>query len=274
MKYSILRGFIVIGVMAAFSTVAKADHRWSIYHWATDQKPIILQVVDSVTPDWQAEMDESIAAWNLSTELSMVVTSANDRSRIRKRCKMQSGQVRICNASYGGTGWLGIATIGITSGDGTERVIVEGSVKINDFYSSYWTDQSKKNHVMCQEIGHIHGIDHTSTDGTSQCTCMDYSCDQNSQWPNAHDYELLDDIIYNHLDSFNSYDDGISDPVADEPCNAPPGKGCNKNTNAGPTPMGVLVHSDRAYQLWVARRPGGGLWIHHVRLAVKGDHGH
>lgn len=267
MKYGFLRSIVVIGVMTAFSTTAMAEHSWSIYHWASKEKPFILQVVASVTADWEVEMDESIVAWNKSTELSMLVTSYDDKSRTRKRCKMQSGQIRICNASYGGTGWLGIATIGIAAGDNNERVIVEASVKINDFYSSYWADQTMKNHVMCQEIGHILGLNHTSTDGTSQATCMDYSWDEFSQWPNAHDYEMLDDFIYNHIDSFNSYDDGSTDPV-DDTCNAPPGKGCNKNNNAGSTPMGVMIHSDRAFQLWVARRPGGGLWIHHVRLAV------
>lgn len=55
-------------------------------------------------------------------------------------------------------------------------------------------------HVMCQEIGHTTGLGHTSEDGSSQQTCMDYSQDPGSTAPNAHDYAQLESI-YAHLDS-------------------------------------------------------------------------
>ena len=54
---------------------------------------------------------------------------------------------------------------------------------MNDFYQSYWAIPGEKNHVICQEIGHVLGLGHTSEDGTSQGTYMDYSTDINSQWP-------------------------------------------------------------------------------------------
>ena len=46
------------------------------------------------------------------------------------------------------------------------------------------------------------------------------------EFPNGHDYEQLE-IIYGHTDSYNSYTGG-STGGGSEPCNAPPGKGCNK----------------------------------------------
>ncbi len=42
---------------------------------------------------------------------------------------------------------------------------------------------------MCQEIGHVFGLDHTSTDGSDQNTCMDYSDDTTPDKPNKHDFE-------------------------------------------------------------------------------------
>jgi hypothetical protein len=44
---------------------------------------------------------------------------------------------------------------------------------------------------MCQEVGHLFGLGHTSEGGSSQGTCMDYSNSPDSQWPNAQDYDML-----------------------------------------------------------------------------------
>jgi hypothetical protein len=49
---------------------------------------------------------------------------------------------------------------------------------------------------MCQEVGHTFGLGHTSTDGSSQNTCMDYysntsSSDWTSTGPNQHDFDQL-----------------------------------------------------------------------------------
>ncbi|MDP9436984.1 MAG: hypothetical protein M3P93_18075 [Actinomycetota bacterium] len=68
--------------------------------------------------------------------------------------------------------------------------------------------------MLCQEVGHTFGLGHTSEDGSSQATCMDYSRSSDtdvtadlatitsgsSVTPNAHDFEQLAGI-YAHADS-------------------------------------------------------------------------
>jgi hypothetical protein len=254
----------IVLALALLTSTANAGHTWGNYHWARTANPIPLKVIDSVSNGWQYELDTALGEWNQSSVLDMTVGSTNDSRRTRKQCRMKAGQMRVCNAAYGFNGYLGWATIGIKDGH-----IDRGTAQVNDSYSSYWADPNEKHHVMCQEIGHVFGLGHTSTDGSSQGTCMDYSSDPASISPNAHDYQLLVDI-YNDTDSYNSYDDGSES--SSNVCNAPPGKGCNKNNAGvglgadGSPPMGVRVYKGKHQEIWVASRPDGGLWIHHIRL--------
>ena len=125
-----------------------------------------------------------------------------------KNCRPTSGRVEVCNASYGNTGWLGVAQIWLTG----SVHIVQGTVKNNDYYfgsSTYaYNNTAEMQHVICQEIGHTLGLDHQSTDGSSLNTCMDYyhntsASDTKSTHPNQHDYDELA-TIYTHLDSFTT----------------------------------------------------------------------
>ena len=268
-----LTGVAATSALLVASVPAHATHSWSTYHWARTANPMPLQVVDSVTSDWQFELDTSLAEWNESGALSMEITSANDSKKNRKRCNAVSGQMRVCNGTYGNNGWLGLASINIDSGGH----IVKGTAKVNDTYSSVWADPNEKRHVMCQEIGHVFGMGHTSEDGSSQKTCMDYSRDPDSISPNDHDYELLD-IIYQHLDSYNSYavaDGGGGGGGGGGTCNAPAGKGCNKfgaSSEVGP-PMGLPVQVGLHHEIWVASDGQGGYWVHHIRVAPgSNDH--
>lgn len=110
---------------------------------------------------------------------------------------------------------------------------------------------------MCQEIGHLFGLGHTSEDGSSQGTCMDYSSSPNSTRPNSHDYNLLLEI-YNHTDSSNTWSaSSASTPLTAE-----------QHSMAGQIPMGVRVHKGVFHEIWAAGDGRGGTWIHHVTLAA------
>lgn len=264
---SLIAGASIFAVMAALGGPASASHTWNNYHWARTSHPMPLQVIDGVTSDWQFELTTSVAEWNVSEVLDMTITSADDSSRTRRQCRLVSGQMHVCNQAYGYNGWLGLATIGLDSQGHIDR----GSAQMNDTYSSYWADPNEKRHVMCQEIGHVFGLDHTSEDGSSQGTCMDYSMSPSSISPNQHDYDQLT-AQYSHFDNYISYDDGGGSGGG---CSAPPGKGCNKNGQSLDAPAGIpagaiRVHASKFEEIWVKGRPDGGHWVFYVRLAPTG----
>jgi hypothetical protein len=258
--------------LIAFATplmapAAHAGHTWNNYHWARTSNPVPLKVIDSVTSDWQFEFDTALDEWSNPTDgatdvFDLPIDSASDSNRTRKQCKMEAGKMRVCNADYGFNGWLGLASIGLDSNGHIDR----GTAKVNDSYSSYWQDPNEKRHVMCQEIGHLFGLGHTSEDGSSQETCMDYSQDPSSISPNQHDYDLLA-AMYAHLDSYNSYDDGFGGGGGG--CN-PRSPKCNPSAPDGVPAGAIAVHRGPFSEIWVMNRPDGGLWIFHVRLAPGG----
>lgn len=256
---------------------ALANHSWSNYHWARQTNPLPLRVVDSVTSRWQFAFEESLSRWSQSSKIDNVVVAVAEDSKLRRRCPMVLGQMRVCNAAYGQNGWLGLATIYIDS----SGHITQGTTKINDSYEWYYAAHpGEDNHVTCQEIGHIYGLGHTSEDGSTQGTCMDYSSSLDSQWPNAHDYAQLDSI-YAHVDSYNSYDAGSGGGGGGgSGCNAPAGKGCNaKHAASGGIPPGaVRVHyrpghdGHLGHADWVLPDGKDGMWLYHATLVPEDEH--
>lgn len=117
-----------------------------------------------------------------------------------RNCRPTTGRVEVCNAAYGNTGWLGVASISITGG----THITQATVKLNDTYFStaQYNTTAWRNLVSCQEVGHTLGLDHQdeTSDNPNLGTCMDYTNDPSTnQHPNKHDYDELV-TIYSHLD--------------------------------------------------------------------------
>jgi hypothetical protein len=186
--------------VASFSVV-NASHSWGGYHWARTQNPFTLKLGDNVSPAWDSYLATISSDWSASGVLDTTIVSGQGG----KNCRPTSGRVEVCNKKYGRNGWLGLAQIWVSG-----LHITQGLTKVNDTYFSTPTYDTPawKNLVLCQEVGHTLGLDHQDEnfDNSNLGTCMDYTSDPSSnQYPNAHDYSMLEDI-YAHLDGITTLD--------------------------------------------------------------------
>ena len=242
--------------IAVGSASVQASHSWNGYHWARTTSSFNLQTLDSTTPggtnaNWPALLSTAASEWSQSNSLNLVTSSFDNSSQARRKCSAVPGKIRVCNQAYGKNGWLGLASINLDA----NGHISQGTAKMNDSYASvYAGDPNEARHVMCQEVGHTFGLGHTSEDGSSQNTCMDYSSSPTSVAPNSHDMQELG-IVYGHLDSYNSYSTTAAVTAAEA------------HSMAGETPLGALVHQGAFEEVYVAPDGKGGLWIHHAFLA-------
>ncbi|MEO8380909.1 MAG: hypothetical protein ABI779_14690 [Acidobacteriota bacterium] len=190
-------------VSAQQRSVAPNSHSWGSYHWARTANPFTVKLGDNVGSAWDAYLTTASSDWTQSVVLNTTIVAGQSNNN----CRMTLGRVEVCARTYGNNGWLGLASINISGNH-----ITQGSVKMNDTYfnTSTYNNPNERLHVMCQEVGHTFGLDHQSTDGSSQNTCMDYFSNTGanagstlSTHPNAHDYSQLS-TIYSHLDSTNT----------------------------------------------------------------------
>jgi len=189
--------FILIAMLAAFPFSASANHSWNGYHWARTSNPFTLKVGDNVGTAWDSVLNTTISDWSQSTVLNLTKVAGGAKPR---NCRPTSGRVEVCNATYGNTGWLGVAQIWASGSH-----ITQGTVKLNDTYfnTPTYNTTAWRNLVSCQEVGHTIGLDHQDEnfDNANLNTCMDYTNNPGTnQHPNQHDYDELQSI-YSHLDS-------------------------------------------------------------------------
>jgi len=191
-KLASLAGLMTVTAVVLAGT-ASANHSWGGYHWARTSNPFKIKLGDNVSGAWDSMLVKASSDWSQSTVLDAPIVPGGKRPR---SCRPTSGQVEVCSANYGNTGWLGLAQIWVTGG----THITQGVVKNNDYYfgsSSYqYNNTAEMQHVICQEIGHTFGLDHQSTSGASLDTCMDYyhntsSSDTKSTSPNPGDDDEL-----------------------------------------------------------------------------------
>ena len=248
---------ILLLLTFALPGASMADHAWGKYKWKPSSIPFNLDLGDNVNSDWDGHLLGASTDWTVSTVLDTTVvpgsTTADPLS-----CNPEAGNVQVCNAEYGNNNWLGLAQI-YTRG----FTIIAGLAKLNDTYynTSTYDTPAWRRMVMCQEVAHTFGLDHQDeTFGNVNLgSCMDYTNDPDgsidkemtNEHPNQHDYDQLE-IIYPIAETTD--DGGGGGGV----CNAPPGKGCNKNNAVGGhAQWGQLVSGHGGTEIY-ERNLGGG----------------
>jgi hypothetical protein len=207
---------VLVLALAAFPTSVSANHSWGKYHWARQTATFTLKLGNNVSSGWSTYLSTASSDWSVSTVLDTNVVAGSTSG---STCAPTSGRVEVCNANYGGTGWLGVASIWTTRG----AHIVQGTAKMNDYYfnQAQYNTAAWRRLVMCQEVAHTFGLDHQDENfnNPNLGTCMDYTSDPDgppsNEHPNAHDYEQLV-TIYSHTDRFTTV--GMAAPK-----DAPPG---------------------------------------------------
>eukprot|EP00934_Nitzschia_sp_Nitz4_P000368 Nitzschia sp. Nitz4//scaffold77_size91520//67731//69185//NITZ4_004901-RA/size91520-augustus-gene-0.76-mRNA-1//-1//CDS//3329558024//368//frame0 len=242
--------FVLASLAGSSLLVNAADHR-SGYHWARSSDSsftlgIVRSVENDATNDWLSEWDLVLDEWNKSDALDLTTIEGDNDEASRKSCSYIDGYVHVCNADYGTTTWSGQAVWTYTTWNapsGHEGHMMSCKVLLNDNASVYSEEQK----VLCHEIGHCLGLGHTSEDGSSQGSCMDYASGvAESRTPSAEDYTVLEDV-YGHADTWDSYEivESGSDPTAApvEPTSSPtstPTASPTKGPTSSPTRAPVV----------------------------------
>ena len=175
---TISRAALIASVAVTFSAPAGATHAWNNYHWArtgtTTTAPLSLKVNKAITSVWTTSVNTAIGDWNGRSVLSLTNQAAPSGTSAR-RCGPITGQILVCNYSYGPRGWLGLASINIDS----SNHITTGTTKLNDSYfnTATYDKPEWRALVACQEIGHDFGLGHQDEtfDNPNKGSCMDYT---------------------------------------------------------------------------------------------------
>ena len=176
---------IALALLIIPTGVAFAENAWATYHWPTgDLNPSVKDRTKSSLYDVSAGVQEWVG---LETPIQPVVVSGK-------------GQITVKEASN--TFWLGLARIFI---DG-EGHITKGEVQLNTRLLAGY-GPAAADHVLCQEIGHVLGLDHNRT---ALDTCMnDQATLGSATSPNIHDADTFN-VIYGHSDTIPEEDGGGS----------------------------------------------------------------
>ena len=204
------RKFVSMALLVVLMVAAVpvfAAHSWSTYHWRRTSAQVTPPVTMNLTGAWPNYASRVMTDWNAS----VVIESPWSYGAISsaKRCTSATGQIEVCNATYGQNGWLGIAGISLSGGH-----IVKGYTKLNDTYfnTAKYNTPAWRRMVFCQEVGHDYGLGHVNENFNDPNTgsCMDYTNDPSgtkgtngtlsNEYTNSHDYAQLE-IQYGHVDA-------------------------------------------------------------------------
>jgi len=229
-------------------STAMARNQWANYHWefpsGQDQLTINVNNCQDGThlygynpndhfsgpnANWNTEIGnadtdivvEDDSCPGLSTNTADPIGTFNDRkvNHIYDATDPDgAGTVNAFNASYGNTGWVGVAIVELIPSSGDNH-IVYGEVHLNDYYAGVYDAYNKPlvmRKIQCQEIGHTFGLDHVKKDNSCMYSSMAFI--GSDYEPNGHDGGMFDKITHGHGTSEPppSVDDGGGDDFCDK----------------------------------------------------------
>jgi len=268
--------------LVAFSSDAQAGHSWGNYHWARTSNPFTLNLGDNVsqaistdpTSNWDtylatASSDVANQGWDHSTVLDTDIISPGGVDP--KTCKPKTGRVDVCNAKYGRNGWLGVAGVYASGAH-----ITKSYVKLNDTYfnTTKYNTPGWRNLVMCQEIGHAFGLDHTDEvhDNPNLGSCMDYTndpdggtggaseTDLSNEYPGGDDPTTTDavesDHDYAHLNTIYEHLDGTT-TISNSSTASPMPPAASQGDDNSQREWGRKIRDSGKLELWELDLGGG-----------------
>jgi len=165
----------------------KTTHSWPTKNGNINGLDLELQ--NALDETWQDEFSLAVEDWDEGTPDALTLSTKRVAVDYTT-CSPVEGVMKVCNANYGETGWLGINEVLKTVPGG---VIIQSVAKMNEHYLLN-AGQDDRQYTMCHEIGHGFGLPHTDEDfnNADLGNCLDYSSrPENNLHPDESNYLRL-----------------------------------------------------------------------------------
>lgn len=143
-----------------------------------------LEILNALDEDWQTLFDTVIQDWSQSSVLDLYPK----RVDVDYQCSRVQGAMKICNANFGETGYLGFNEVEYMG-----NVILSSVAQMNEYYL-YNADDTQRQYTLCHELGHGFGLPHTDENpyNTDLGNCMDYTLKpENNLHPGESNFQRL-----------------------------------------------------------------------------------
>ncbi len=202
---SMVRGCAAAAALAVAGSASASGQSWNGYYWARTGL-LTIGLGNNLSSTWQPFLNNVAAQWSVDPISDLKVVAGKTTS---STCRPSYGGIQVCNANYGANGWLGYANVWTNGGQ-----ILQATVRLNEHYFSMakYNTAAWRAKVICEEVGHTLGLDHTNTNKKDLNTgsCMDYTNDPSgtkgtngtlaNTAPNAVDFAALA-AIYGQVNS-------------------------------------------------------------------------
>jgi hypothetical protein len=184
MKRTLVLALAVLGLfLFAMQPMASADHMlFGRYYWVRPSSGDLRLRVYLNDVYWRSSFNDAMNEWAGRTEFTFSSYSSSNCDINRTY-----SYVKICDANYGKTSWGAVADVVVNP---SNNQIEAGRVRLNTYYQ--WSYGSARS-AWCQEFGHVLGLDHRGTSGTTSDdadSCMSYHPAE-PEHPDSHDIAQL-----------------------------------------------------------------------------------